>query len=156
LQATSGPELEKTNCMIDHSNFKKNLSNGNIPETLNERILVASEGNITNKQLANFKINFYLVHLKDDVSTIGSSSTGSPHSHRKSLKNNSSRNQSPRSGLDRGEPRLRLGISGRNSNASSRLSGNMSTLQEDLMKLIDPDYNLDSSYIVSFLFYQCS
>jgi len=32
----------------------------------------------------------------------------------------------------------------------------MSTLQEDLMKLIDPDYNLDSSYIVSFLFYQCS
>lgn len=45
LQATSGPELEKTNCMIDNNNFKKNLSNGNIPETLNERILVASEGN---------------------------------------------------------------------------------------------------------------
>lgn len=87
---------------------------------------------------------------EDDVSTIGSSSTGSPHSHRKSLKSNGSRNQSPRSGLDRGEPRLRQGISGRNSNASSRLSGNMSTLQEDLMKLIDPDYNLDSSYIVSF------
>lgn len=87
--------------------------------------------------------------LKDDVSTIGSSSTGSPHSHCKSLKNNGSRNQSPRSGLDRGEPRLRPGISGRNSNASSRLSGNMSTLQEDLMKLIDPDYNLDSSFIVS-------
>lgn len=85
------------------------------------------------------------------MSTIGSSSTGSPHSHRKSLKSsNSSRNQSPRSGLDRGEPRLRPGISGRNSNASSRLSGNMSTLQEDLMKLIDPDYNLDSSFIVSF------
>lgn len=53
--------------------------------------------------------------------------------------------------MDRGEPRLRVGISGRNSNASSRLSGNMSTLQEDLMKLIDPDYNLDSSFIVSFL-----
>lgn len=88
---------------------------------------------------------------KDDVSTIGSSSTGSPHSHHKSLKNNGSRNQSPRSGMDRGEPRLRPGISGRNSNASSRLSGNMSTLQEDLMKLIDPDYNLDSSFIVSFL-----
>jgi hypothetical protein len=51
--------------------------------------------------------------------------------------------------MDRGEPRLRPGISGRNSNASSRLSGNMSTLQEDLMKLIDPDYNLDSSFIVS-------
>lgn len=84
------------------------------------------------------------------MSTIGSSSTGSPHSHCKSLKNNGSRNQSPRSGLDRGEPRLRPGISGRNSNASSRLSGNMSTLQEDLMKLIDPDYNLDSSFIVSF------
>jgi len=92
----------------------------------------------------------FLSSLKDDVSTIGSSSTGSPHSHRKSLKNNGSRNQSPRSGLDRGEPRLRPGISGRNSNASSRLSGNMSTLQEDLMKLIDPDYNLDSSFIVSF------
>ncbi|XP_060834586.1 signal-induced proliferation-associated 1-like protein 1 [Rhopalosiphum padi] len=126
VKATSGPELENTNGLIDTNHFKKNLSNGNIPETLNERILVASE---------------------DDVSTIGSSSTGSPHSHRKSLKNNGSRNQSPRSGLDRGEPRLRPGISGRNSNASSRLSGNMSTLQEDLMKLIDPDYNLDSSFI---------
>lgn len=96
-----------------------------------------------------FTIDFSSIK-KDDVSTIGSSSTGSPHSHRKSLKNNGSRNQSPRSGLDRGEPRLRPGISGRNSNASSRLSGNMSTLQEDLMKLIDPDYNLDSSIIVSF------
>ncbi|VVC37072.1 Hypothetical protein CINCED_3A010066 [Cinara cedri] len=126
VKATSGPELEKTNTLIDGNHFKKNLSNGNIPETLNERMHVASE---------------------DDVSTIGSSSTGSPHSHRKSLKNNGSRNQSPRSGLDRGEPRLRPGISGRNSNASSRLSGNMSTLQEDLMKLIDPDYNLDSSFI---------
>lgn len=93
---------------------------------------------------------FYFLLFKDDVSTIGSSSTGSPHSNRKSLKSNGSRNQSPRSGLDRGEPRLRPGISGRNSNASSRLSGNMSTLQEDLMKLIDPDYNLDSSFIVSF------
>lgn len=29
--------------MIDN-NFKKNLSNGNIPETLNERIQVPSEG----------------------------------------------------------------------------------------------------------------
>lgn len=98
-----------------------------------------------------FTIDFSSLKKKDDVSTIGSSSTGSPHSHRKSLKNNGSRNQSPRSGLDRGEPRLRPGISGRNSNASSRLSGNMSTLQEDLMKLIDPDYNLDSSIIVSFV-----
>lgn len=48
LQATSGPELEKTNCMIDSNNFKKNLSNGNIPDTLNERMLVASEGNCCN------------------------------------------------------------------------------------------------------------
>jgi len=48
LQATSGPELEKTNGLIDSDNFKKNLSNGNIPETLNERILAASEGNCYN------------------------------------------------------------------------------------------------------------
>lgn len=48
LQATSGPELEKTSGMIDSNNFKKNLSNGNIPETLNERLLVASEGNCFN------------------------------------------------------------------------------------------------------------
>ena len=48
LQATSGPELEKTNGLIDTNHFKKNLSNGNIPETLNERILVASEGNCHN------------------------------------------------------------------------------------------------------------
>lgn len=48
LQATSGPELEKTNGLIDSNYFKKNLSNGNIPETLNERILVASEGNCQN------------------------------------------------------------------------------------------------------------
>ncbi|XP_050442454.1 signal-induced proliferation-associated 1-like protein 1 [Adelges cooleyi] len=126
VKASSGQDLEKINGLVDCSSFKKNLSNGNIPETLNDRILAASE---------------------DDVSTIGSSSTGSPHSHRKHLKNNCSRNQSPRSGLDRGEPRLRPGVSGRNSNASSRLSGNMSTLQEDLMKLIDPDYNLDSSFM---------
>lgn len=46
LQATSGPELEKTNNLIDSNHFKKNLSNGNIPETLNERMHVASEGNI--------------------------------------------------------------------------------------------------------------
>lgn len=46
LQATSGPELEKTNNLTDGNHFKKNLSNGNIPETLNERMHVASEGNI--------------------------------------------------------------------------------------------------------------
>lgn len=43
LQATSGPELEKTNSATDN-NFKKNLSIGNIPEILNERIQIASEG----------------------------------------------------------------------------------------------------------------
>ncbi|XP_050543040.1 signal-induced proliferation-associated 1-like protein 1 [Daktulosphaira vitifoliae] len=123
-KATNGIDLESTNGLIDSNNFKRNLSNGNIPEILNEKLLAASE---------------------DDVSTIGSSSTGSPHSHRKILKNNCSRNQSPR--VDRGEPRLRPGVSGRNSNTSSRLSGNMSTLQEDLMKLIDLDYNLEASFM---------
>lgn len=45
LQAISGPELEKTNSITDN-NFKKNLSIGNIPEILNERIQIASEGKL--------------------------------------------------------------------------------------------------------------
>lgn len=57
-QATSGPELEKTNGLIDSNNFKKNLSNGNIPETLNERILVASEGNYCCNIIIKYDIYF--------------------------------------------------------------------------------------------------
>ena len=51
----------------------------------------------------------------------------------------SSRNQSPRP-KDTGEARLRPGVTPRNS--SNRNSANLtaSTLQEDLMRLINPDY----------------
>lgn len=51
----------------------------------------------------------------------------------------SSRNQSPRP-RDTGEARLRPGVTPRNS--SNRNSANLtaSTLQEDLMRLINPDY----------------
>lgn len=52
--------------MIDNNNFKKNLSNGNIPETLNERLLVASEGNYcnTNIKLFELKFNSFLLFFK--------------------------------------------------------------------------------------------
>ncbi|XP_075225356.1 signal-induced proliferation-associated 1-like protein 2 [Lycorma delicatula] len=57
-----------------------------------------------------------------------------------------SRNQSPRPRPDTGEARLRPGVTGRSS-SSSRNSANLtsSTLQEDLMKLINPDYMSDDS-----------
>lgn len=66
-----------------------------------------------------------------------------------------SRNQSPRPRPDTGEARLRPGVTGRSS-SSSRNSANLtsSTLQEDLMKLINPDYMSDDSMTpkVYFLF----
>ncbi|XP_071455086.1 signal-induced proliferation-associated 1-like protein 2 [Hetaerina americana] len=62
----------------------------------------------------------------------------------------SSRNQSPRPsggssgggsiGRDTGEARLRPGVTGRSANRNSANLGVCSTLQEDLMRLINPDY----------------
>ncbi|RZF47811.1 hypothetical protein LSTR_LSTR012128 [Laodelphax striatellus] len=59
-----------------------------------------------------------------------------------------SRNQSPRPRpADTGEARLRPGVTARSSSSVNRNSANLasSTLQEDLMKLINPDYMSDDN-----------
>lgn len=68
-----------------------------------------------------------------------------------------SRNQSPRP-RDTGEARLRPGVTSRSSN--NRNSANLnSTLQEDLIKLINPDYMVDDNIPTKVcnchLFYFC-
>lgn len=67
-----------------------------------------------------------------------------------SSSNGCSRNNSPRL-RDSGEPRLRPGAGSRSSN---RNSANLtsSTLQQDLMKLINPDYAADDVSVVSLTF----
>ncbi|XP_065341286.1 signal-induced proliferation-associated 1-like protein 1 isoform X2 [Cloeon dipterum] len=63
----------------------------------------------------------------------------------------SSRNQSPRTvgsttpggRSDNGEPRLRVNAAGRSGSNRNSASLNTSSLQEDLMRLINPDYTID-------------
>lgn len=76
------------------------------------------------------------LHLEDDVPSSGHSSPRRSGKHRGTSSTSNSRNQSPRP--NQSETRLRPGVVSRSNRNSANLS--CSTLQEDLMKLINPDY----------------
>lgn len=76
------------------------------------------------------------LHLEDDIPSSGHSSPRRSGKHRGTSSTSNSRNQSPRP--NQSETRLRPGVVSRSNRNSANLSS--STLQEDLMKLINPDY----------------
>lgn len=97
-----------------------------------------SDFRIQQQSLESHSINEKLtsINLEDDTPSSGNSSPRRVNKHRAGSSLNNSRNQSPRT--TQNETRLRPGVTSRANRNSANL--NSSTLQEDLIKLINPDY----------------
>ncbi|XP_052123652.1 signal-induced proliferation-associated 1-like protein 2 isoform X2 [Frankliniella occidentalis] len=134
---------------VDYSGISDMSKSASLPlevASAGLRGLVISDGHSTDTSSTSERLCG--VHSEDDLSA--SSNSMSPGIRRASkLSNssvtptpsNSSRNQSPRP-RDAGEARLRPGVTPRSTQRNSANLHN-STLQEDLMRLINPDYMAD-------------
>lgn len=143
---------------LPHANFSLPLNNANysdyeslkdnnrpLPRTANIEYLVTRQPKFENEETNSLNDKNILAISEDELSN--GSGNVSPRLRRSSKQrggqltpssNNNSRNHSPRTIT---ETRLRPGVTPRSNRNSANLSS--STLQEDLMKLINPDYEIE-------------
>ncbi|XP_026275130.2 signal-induced proliferation-associated 1-like protein 3 isoform X6 [Frankliniella occidentalis] len=145
----TGVDRFSSSVEVDYSGISDMSKSASLPlevASAGLRGLVISDGHSTDTSSTSERLCG--VHSEDDLSA--SSNSMSPGIRRASkLSNssvtptpsNSSRNQSPRP-RDAGEARLRPGVTPRSTQRNSANLHN-STLQEDLMRLINPDYMAD-------------